>query len=370
MAEGVHPARGDRARRRLAAALVASLAAHGLLGALALRLGPREPPPRRAPIVVELELVEEAPRAAMAHAPDPRSRAHTPPRRAGAGAAPTQGEPVPGEAPPSASGADVAAWFEQHGLGAAPGAPALAVRPHGIAGVDADRAPAGAADDGGDTGERARRRIDRIVGEARASDLARYPDARWTGLRDRMAAGFSPPEELLPRSGSGRPAPLEAWSRAAERYGHTGSPESSASAEGPGAEVAREGAERLGFGEGAVALLRLGGTAAAPGVLSRLVTLVAVEQGEDGRVVRVWLLGSSGDLAHDRLAVDRARRIRGTPGLDLPHVGRSDWAFTSELVEPPGGLFDANFRPVPARDRRPRVRTHVELVAIWMPARR
>lgn len=72
-------------------------------------------------------------------------------------------------------------------------------------------------------------------------------------------------------------------------------------------------------------------------------------------------------LAAHALAMQGARALRGTPGLDVPHVGRSDWAFTSELVEPPPGLFDANFRPVPARERRPRVRTRVELVALWVP---
>ncbi len=254
----------------------------------------------------------------------------------------------------------------------------LSVRRHTIVGLAPDEIPGRSDDEEVDPSARARRRIGDWVARTRAADLARYPDARWTSLRDRLGAGFSPPRELLDAEGGGAAAARwRAWQTAAERYGRTGNLFASGRIlEPPGIATAQENAPRDPLRGGAAVIFEIAATMdREPIVIARLVTIVAIEQDERGEVTRVRVVHASGSAAHDRLALDGARGVRGGPGLDLPHVARTEWTFTSELVaEPPspalGFGFDATFRRVRARGPAWReVRTRVEIVAVRAPER-
>ncbi|WP_242360008.1 TonB C-terminal domain-containing protein, partial [Anaeromyxobacter sp. SG17] len=284
----------------------------------------------------------------------------------------TQGELPPGDA------AAARGWFEAQGLGAerAPaGREALAVSP-----------PASLFSPGGGDGEeapaaRAKRRVDGMLAEMRARDLARYPDASWMDLRDALAGGFAPDFGVLRGGGQGTRDLLAdtagAYLGAAEAYGRSGRPfENGPDAPGrvaPGTDAtvhaAAEGdRERESLVAGIDALAATGGKGLAWS--KALVTVVAVTEDGDGVVTEARVVASSGNPAHDRLALAQARGLIGrSPSRRLAGT-TTEWAFVTELsVIPPvpvaGVAFDANFKPKGfVYPLKRKAKSRIELVAV------
>ncbi|WP_242342752.1 energy transducer TonB family protein [Anaeromyxobacter terrae] len=376
------PERGSREarareRRWLLLAVGLSAALHAALLA-ALRPGPSAPPPP-GPITVSLVEVEpggetagppgrgqaerDARRAGEGARPGPEQRARPPaatiapsrgagPRERGARIAPQ------GELPPGAASA-AQGWFDAQGLGGerrSGGRDALAVSPPASLfsrGDGAEEAPAA----------RAKRRVDGMLAEMRARDLARYPDASWMDLRDALAGGFAPDFGVLRGGGQGVGDLLadtaSAYLGAAEAYGRTGRPFANAPdapgrvAPGKDAAVhaAAEGSrDREALAAGSDALAATGGKGLAQAWSKGLVTVVAVVEDEGGVVTDARVVASSGNPAHDRLALERARRLFGRTLSRRLAGTTTEWAFVTELsVIPPlpvaGVAFDANFKP-------------------------
>ena len=175
-------------RRRTARsgfAFAASVGLHLALLGLVLRWAvPPAPGPAGSgtPLAVVLR-----PQAPARPAPSDRPVASPAPRRATEGTRPASG---------GASNPGEAAW--------APGSPGASdsAGAGGDGGADLrPRLPGGAPAWFGapvpTTQQALERQVTSVMDGLRAEDLARYPDASWTGLRDALAAGFLAPERAL-----------------------------------------------------------------------------------------------------------------------------------------------------------------------------
>lgn len=380
-----------RDQRRAYLALGASMAVHAAAGVALVRLGGGllpGPPPRPAPLalaLVQLPPVRRPPpapaHAAPAAAPLPgtqrpgargaRGRGLAAPSqdaRASPGASPTpvlpQGLLAPEGAEMTAQPPEPGstAWLEAEGLSPAQAAP----RPIGLAPPrGAGAAAAGSpqrpdldpslTEDRGLAAARVKDRIDGWFQELKAADRAEnLPDVYWTGLRERLEAGWQVgwgvldqgPEEDGVVSGSRVGQALESWQREAERWARGTEPASTA---GPpelqGLEAARSLLSAHGLGGP--------GKPARALFVTELVTRVELEQGPDGAISSYRLVESSGNSAHDALVLARLRALAADEAERLgppPEQGRrTRWAVRTrfEMVPPvplAGCGFDAVFR--------------------------
>ncbi len=397
------PERGSREgrareRRWLALAVGVSAALHAAL-LVALRAGAPTPPP---PGPFTVSLVEVEPRGETALRPG-SGQAERDGRRTGDGARPGPephargpaaasaalreegprerggGIAHPGGLPP-ADGCAVQGWFDAHGLGGP--------RRDGGRGALSFSPPASLVSRGGDEAEdapaaRARRRGDGMLAELRARDLARYPDASWMDLRDALAGGFAPDFGVLRGGGQGMRDVLadtaSVYLGAAQAYGRSGQPFAD-TPDAPGrvapeknaaVHAAAQGSpEREALAAGSDAVAATGGKGLAQAWSKALVTVVAVVASEGGVVTAARVVASSGNPAHDRLALEQARRLFGRTLPRRLAGTTTEWAFTTELsVIPPlpvaAVAFDANFKPAGLFYPLKRsAKSRIELVAV------
>jgi hypothetical protein len=378
-------------RRHLALAIGVSAALHA---ALLAAIGARRPAaPEAAPLTVSLVEIDPGADAAAPPASPGAVREEVsrgaPPRQGGPpGAAPRrelerrgssgQGERHGGVAVPPPRGelsqddvAGVQGWFDAHGLGSERrsgrhdrGGDPLAVSPPWEGAPDEEEdAPAA----------RAKKRVDAMIGEMRARDLTRYPDASWMDLRDALARGFGPDFGLLANTAS-------PYLGAAEAYGRTGRPFASAP-DAPGRAGAGKNAavhaaaegnrEREALAAGIDALAAAGDEGFAKAWTKALVTVISVVEDGEGVVTDVLLAASSGNQAHDRLALEQGRRLVGRAHARRLAGTATDWAFVTELsVVPPrpvaGVALDEHFKPTGALfyPLRRAAKSRIELVAL------
>jgi hypothetical protein len=403
--------RRRQGRNQLAIGLAASLLAHAGVVIWFVGREPVEPAPPTAPFRVELYEVPPGPEQAPAEreaarkppAPEEPSaeasaqRARAPTGAEGrAGAAPAPGRPgrsdtsperAPGGgaerggAPPAAE--DVGDWFAKRGLGgegegdgtaAGDGKGDLSAPLPG----DVKRAIEDGPPGSGDARERARR----MSNELHASDVSRYPDRSWTGLRDSLGRGFKPSEESV---GSGATdgvvgSFLRSYGGYASEYGKTGSPYGDApdttgraNSRIASASEAADGTSR-GPGDFGTVEER---SAAAGGYSPREVTVpgrtavVAMEQDARGVVIGVWLVRSSGSSQYDTIAMKQVEKLRGQAVQAPWGAAITEWAFRTDVAITPfrpgvGATFDLGFKGVDIeRPLEPRLKTHPpQLVAI------
>jgi hypothetical protein len=285
----------------------------------------------------------------------------------------------PGGAPPSAD--DVGEWFAKRGLGGG-GAGAEAGDGKGDLSAPVPGDVKRAIQDGPPGSGNARERAERLSSELHASDVSRYPDRRWTGLRDSLGRGFKPSEESVGSGATDGPVGsfLRSYGGYASEYGKTGSPYGDApDATGrsnsriASASEAADGTSRNPGGFGTVEER----SAAAAGFTPREVVVtgrtavVAMEQDARGVVIGVWLVRSSGSSEYDGQAMRQVEKLRGQAVQAPWGAAITEWAFRTDVAITPfrpglGGTFDLGFEGVEIeRPLEPRLRTHPpELVAI------
>jgi hypothetical protein len=287
----------------------------------------------------------------------------------------------PGGAPPSAD--DVGEWFAKRGLGGEEeGAGAEAGGGKGDLSAPVPGDVKRAIQDGPPGSGNARERAERLSSELHASDVSRYPDRRWTGLRDSLGRGFKPSEESVGSGATDGPVGsfLRSYGGYASEYGKTGSPYGDApDATGrsnsriASASEAADGTSRNPGGFGTVEER----SAAAAGFTPREVivtgrtAVVAMEQDARGVVIGVWLVRSSGSSEYDGQAMRQVEKLRGQAVQAPWGAAITEWAFRTDVAITPfrpglGGTFDLGFEGVEIeRPLEPRLRTHPpELVAI------
>jgi len=390
---------GRGRRTGLLVAALASIAIHAVLLLLLVRAPWPALTPRREEIPVELVPAPIAPPPVApppaAQPPSTSGRGEPAPAQPGRGHPPREAKPPSGGSAPSGaapgpatSPGELDAWFDAHGLGAEGRRERererLSVAPPKELLDEAEREGELARN----PSARAKARVDDLIAELKARDLARYPDASWMELRDGLAAGFAPGPEAL----RGRPGArgglgdaiadaATAYQDTARRFAERGSPFGDASSE-PG-EVAPDKAAVAGVsavGNRDRESLQAGvdrlAASAPPGAggqpwTSGLVAVVELEQDEAGAVTRARLVRGSGSAAYDRLAVAQARRLIGRSLAPRLAGARTQWAFVTELlVAPPaapalGLSFDADFKPAGASYPFARARrTRIELLSV------
>ncbi|MFO0583588.1 MAG: hypothetical protein U0229_15055 [Anaeromyxobacter sp.] len=372
-------------RRRTARsgfAFAASVGLHLALLGLVLRWAvPPAPGPAGSgtPLAVVLR-----PQAPARPAPSDRPVASPAPRRATEGTRPASG---------GASNPGEAAW--------APGSPG-ASDSAGAAGAGGDggadlrpRLPGGAPAWFGapvpTTQQALERQVTSVMDGLRAEDLARYPDASWTGLRDALAAGFLAPERALElaekqtSTGGGGPNGFgrfaQAYGDMVGQYGRTGTT-LPRDVEAPGDHdnprtvervVAAAGAarhpERAALA-GAIDGLDAQGPALPTVRFGGLAAVVAVRLDAKGAVAGSRLVVGSGDAEYDRAALEQARRLAGRELSRRLASTETEWAFVTEVRQRPPNAgaavqFDATFKPTGvAYPFQKIVRTRVELRAV------
>jgi len=235
-------------------------------------------------------------------------------------------------------------------------------------------------------------RVGEVLDAMRAADLARYPDASWTGLRAALGEGFVPPEASLDLAhgggiGGGGPGflarALDGYGAAAARYGSTGSP-IPPGPDAPGSPLdSTRAQERTVAAAGAIGHKEREPLAAAVDALDAqagpsaplessggLVAVVAVTLDAAGAVAGVRLVSRSASADYDRAALAQAERLAGRE-LSRRLAGTvTEWVFVTEvLVRPPSAAaavrFDATFRPAGISHPLERVtRTRIELRAV------
>ena len=347
--------RWEHPGRRWAAAWTASALLHALLLALLWRVLPGSPPPPPAPIEVTLLPAAPGPRPAPPEAVRRADRGDGA-RGAAASVGPAAGGAGEGAraAPPAPHGADprVRRWFAERGLGPAPDLRARAPAA-GTAGARGDvDAP---AEEG--VAALAARRAREVAANARAADLARYPDESWSEERRRLADGFAPGTGAFDgvAGSSAQAAVAGDWMDAAGRYALGGppwppAPDPEPTARERGARTAQAAsimpAETHAFFDAQAAL-----AARAEATPSRrLTSLVAVEHDAEARVGGVRLVATSGSARHDREALERARRLVGSASAPRFRSCVVHWAFVTELF---------------VSSLRREARSRVELVAVY-----
>ncbi|MFT3916750.1 MAG: hypothetical protein QM704_22520 [Anaeromyxobacteraceae bacterium] len=371
-------------RRRTARsglALAASVALHLALVGLLLRwIVPPSPGPAGGAAPMEVELQPREPRAAV---PPGQATAQPAPRR------------VPGAARAESGGP-----MRPGSLSFVPGVPdsAGAVGAGGVGAGSWDlrpRLPGGAPGWFGAPGPTPQQALDREVSTVmdglRAEDLARYPDASWTGLRDALAAGFLAPERALEMAekatgtGGGGPNGLgrfaQAYGDMLGQYGRTGTTlprdvEAPGDHDSPRAferQVAAAGA--AGSPERAALATAIDGLdAQGPSVptvrFGGLVAVVAVRLDARGAVAASRLVAASGNAEYDRAALEQARRLGGRELSRRLASTETEWAFVTEVrMRPPNAgaavRFDATLKSADvAYPFQKLVRTRVELRAV------
>jgi hypothetical protein len=369
----VTPARRRETRRQTALALVASAALHGIL-LLALRGG--APPPAAPGEILVVDLREAPPPAGTAAPPSgvPQGGARAPerapeeprpaPRRRGgevAGAPGAEPEAGPrGRADPD----EVRRWLDEHGL----------ARPGGD-GVDLEFAPPpGSLDPGAGPGEggedeedlppgvRAKRRVDEMIAEMKARDLARYPDASWLEMGEALGEGFAPSFDALRDGGSAAGSALgdavSAYAHSARRYADTGVPfendpdapgRANASSDAAARASASGNRDRESLQSGLDALAVAGAGKNTQPWTRSLGARVSVLHDDEGVVVSVRLVETSGNASYDRLVVEQARKTVGRRFSTFARA-TTEWLYVTDLsVNPPvptaGVALDANFKP-------------------------
>lgn len=375
-------------RRHVAVAVLLSAAFHALV-LLAIRGGRVEPAPPGE--ILDVELREIAPSGGAVappgraeggpRAPEERPTAEPEERRVREGPLAREESREPGErvgreerrgapgAPPEAGpprGADpgeVRRWLDENGLARpGPGADLEFVPPPGAYEAGGGEGGGGGSEDE-PPGVRAKRRVDDMIAEMKARDLARYPDASWMEMRDALAEGFAPSFDALREGGSAAGDLLSdavtAYTDSAGRYGRTGIPyENRPDAPGrAGADAdaaARASAsgnrdrESLQGGLDALAAAGAGKNLAHPWTRGLGARISAVHD-DDGVVLSVRLSQTSGNASYDRLVLEQARKTVGRRFLAFAG-STTEWAYVTDLsVNPPvpsaGVSFDANFKP-------------------------
>jgi hypothetical protein len=286
-----------------------------------------------------------------------------------------------GGRPPSTD--EVEEWFADRGLGAEGQGEG-----EGSARGDNLSAPVPgdvkrAIEDGPPGSGNARERAGRISSELHASDVTRYPDRRWTVLRDRIGRGFAPsPQSLGAAATDGAMGSFfRSYGGYASEYAKKGSPYGDA----PDA-VGRANSTIASASEATDGTTR-GPDASAGGVEQRMAAasgytpreviangraaVVAMEQDARGVVIGVWLVRSSGSSEYDVTAMKQLENLRGQAVPAPWGAAITEWAFRTEVAITPfrpglGGTFDVGSEGIKLeRPLDPRIRTHPpELVAI------
>jgi len=353
--------------RRLLVAVAASASAHAaLLAALSGRLGEQPEPASSRGDALEVALVPRRPAPLPPSLPDasgssfgPAGPAPTPPRRLRPSTEPVGGAGSPGRgpaaeaaraSPPAAPGAPgTREWLEAEGI--SPGQPPSA--PFEIGPLRLGPAPAGGAGEarGAETraeaAMRAERRLDQLFGDQLAADRAEMgADPYFTALGERLerdlqvdwaVLGRGPAEEALGSAGHVLHA-LAAWQRRAERWARG---EEAGGGGGPPLEERDDMGKPRALGPGTGDDL----------LATELVTRIEIEQGGDGSIVAVRLVGGSGNADHDRLVLARVEALAsGRLGPPPAQGRRTRWAVSTRFeVVPPlpvaGCGFDATFHP-------------------------
>jgi hypothetical protein len=355
----------ERWTRRLWIAGAGALALHGLV-LLALMLlpsrqvkGPR-PPPR----ALQVDLRKVAPAGAPAQRSTVPESGHVRGGSTAKKAAPParEAQPSPGK---TGAGEDPAAWSRDwrigEGIDRSGGGVSLRLEhPEGV------RGPGGGTEGDGSAGpvrEKSReeklaeeqatveRRVEGWLSDTKAKDRAQTRDGYWQTVEDALGRGFNPGWDVLEHGpdetkSSTAGAFVEAWKKQAAAYGKSGNPFDGLP-DAPGArkplheeflELANEdrGLRSSSLGP-TLNLATLTAAAAASGKTwhFKLVASVRVTQRQDGSLLAVELLGTSGNAAYDRLVLGQARSL-GALRLGPPRQGLETlWAFETEFSQIP-----------------------------------
>lgn len=200
------------------------------------------------------------------------------------------------------------------------------------------------------------RKVEGWVTDIKARDRAQTGrDHYWQTLEDALAHGFNPGWDVLDQGPKDTPESrthtfLQSWQKQAEAYGKSGNP--FAGVDGAPGERKPLHEEFIGLGNedrglgsvslgiGLQPLLSLGMVVAGAAVAGKtwnhsLIATVRITQREDGGLVAVELLGTSGNALYDRLVLQRARSL-GTLSLGPPKQGRETlWAFETNFTQIP-----------------------------------
>jgi hypothetical protein len=233
--------------------------------------------------------------------------------------------------------------------------------------------------------KRFKARLDAYLTDAKAQQRAEFPDAYWSGMRERLERQFQVDWSMLDEGRTEKPMVssgqlrdmLSNYGHEAGRYGATGSAyENGPDSPGAPAPMADE---LLGLGPGH----RLSGPARTLLDVGRpdntlwsrhLAALVLVSQSSDGAILDVQLLQGSGNGAYDRMVLRQAQSLAEDPlqlGPTPPQGRKSLWAFNTDFnLMPPvpvvGCRFDARFVPTDCFYPLKRtVKSRIQLRAIY-----